>query len=52
MRDLVQQSSHLASLVEVGNSSLGQPIVGIQITRDVEEERELLKPKVLYIFCN
>ena len=46
MRALVQQFPHLASLVEVGNSSLGQPIVGIQITRGVEEEREMLKPKV------
>ena len=45
-RALVQQFPHLATLVEVGNSSLGQPIVGIQITRGVEEEREMLKPKV------
>jgi len=48
MRDLVQQFPHLASLVEVGNSSLGQQIVGIQITKGVEDERELLKPKVRY----
>ena len=46
MRALVQQFPHLASLVEVGNSSLGQPIVGIQITMGVEEDREMLKPKV------
>ena len=46
MRALVQQFPHLASLVEVGKSSLGQPIVGIQITMGVEEEREMLKPKV------
>ena len=52
MRALVQQFPQLATLVEVGNSSLGQPIVGIQITRGVEEERELLKPKVLYLFRN
>lgn len=48
MRDLVEQFPDLASLVEVGNSTLGQPIVGIQITRGVEYERELLKPKVRY----
>ena len=46
MRDLVEQFPDLASLVEVGNSTLGQPIVGIQITRGVEYERDLLKPKV------
>ena len=46
-RALVAEFPDLASLVEVGNSSLGQPIVGIQITRGVDEERELLKPKVL-----
>ena len=46
-RALVAEFPDLASLVEVGNSSLGQLIVGIQITNGVEEERELLKPKVL-----
>ena len=46
MRELVEEFPDLASLVVVGNSSLGQAIVGIQISRGVEEERELLKPKV------
>lgn len=48
MRALVEEFPDLASLVVVGNSSLGQAIVGIQISRGVEEERELLKPKVRY----
>jgi len=48
MEDLVGEFPDLASLVLVGNSTLGQPIVGIQISRGVQEERELLKPKVRY----
>jgi carboxypeptidase D len=48
MRSLVEEFPSLASLVVVGNSSLGQEILGIQISRGVEEERELLKPKVRY----
>jgi len=48
LADLVEEFPHLANLVEVGNSTLGQPIVGIQISRGVQGERELLKPKVRY----
>ena len=46
MKSLVEEFPELARLVEVGKSSLGQNIVGIQITRGAHGERELLKPKV------
>jgi len=45
---LVEEFPDIASLVNVGNSSLGQNIVGIQITKGVKNEREVLKPKVRY----
>ena len=46
MKALVEEFPDLAKLVEVGKSSLGQNIVGIQLTKGVGEEREMLKPKV------
>jgi len=48
MKALVEEFPDLAKLVEVGKSSLGQNIVGIQLTKGVGEEREMLKPKVRY----
>jgi len=47
-RYLVSEFPSLASVVEVGQSSLGQNIVGIRISRGVQEQRELLKPMVRY----
>ena len=45
---LADQFPHLARIVRVGSSSLGQEILGIRITRGVGEERELLKPMFRY----
>jgi len=49
MKSLVEEFPHLAKLIYVGKSFLGQNIVGIQITRGAGEERQLMKPKVRYV---
>ena len=49
LRQLAAEYPELAQVVEVGRSSLGQNIVGLRITRDVSQERRLLKPMVRYI---
>ena len=46
MRALADEFPSLARAVHVGKSVLGQDIVGIRISRQVREERELLKPMV------
>lgn len=48
LRGLASKYPDLAKIVEVGQSGLQQNIVGIQITKGVQEDRELLKPKVRY----
>jgi len=48
MNHLVSQFPNLTRLVEVGQSTLGQSIVGIRISRGANTERELLKPMVRY----
>lgn len=45
---LAEQFPHTAKVVEVGTSGLGQRIVGLRITDDVREERQLLKPMVRF----
>ena len=44
----MDQFPHLARIVRVGFSTLGQEILGIRISRGVGEERELLKPMFRY----
>ena len=46
MQILAEEYPLLAQTLHVGKSVLGQDILGIRITREVGEERELLKPKV------
>ena len=46
LRTLADEYPLLAQTLHVGKSVLGQDILGIRTTREVGEERELLKPKV------
>ena len=48
LETLAAQFPHLARVVKVGTSTLGQEILGIRISRGVGEERELLKPMFRY----
>merc|ERR1711962_1328220 len=43
---LAKKFPQTAKMVEVGKSSLGQRIVGLRISDNVHQERELLKPMV------
>ena len=48
LQSLADQFPHLARIVRLGTSTLGQEILGIRISRGVGEERELLKPMFRY----
>jgi len=45
---LARKFPQTAKLVEVGKSTLGQRIVGLRISDNVQQERELLKPMVRF----
>ena len=49
MLQLSELYPDLAQFVLVGQSSLGQNITGLRISRNVRQERQLLKPMVRYV---
>ena len=49
MQELAERYPDLAQFVLVGQSALGQNITGLRISKDVKQERQLLKPMVRYV---